>query len=111
MPTVETAGYVNHFLKVCQMIDEFSQHYAENYHPSWLNVFNEFMSSWLSKFCPGFPLKPHPFGNEYHLIANGDDGKPLMWCVKLIKGKDCPKKANGSWAFPLELLVVEFQGR
>ena len=51
------------------------------------------------KYCPGFmcvPRKPHPFGNEYHLIADGDDGKPVMWWVKLIKGKDQQKKTNGS---------------
>ena len=46
------------------------------------------------------PRKPHPFGNEYHTIADGDDGKPIMWRIKLQEGKDRPKKADGSWAFP-----------
>jgi hypothetical protein len=46
------------------------------------------------------PRKPHPFGNEYHTIADGDDGKPIMWRMKIVEGKDHPKKADGTWAFP-----------
>ena len=45
------------------------------------------------------PCKPHPFGNEYHLIADGDNGKAIMWRVKIMEGKDWPKKADGTWAF------------
>ena len=53
------------------------------------------------------PRKPHPFGNEYHSIAdgvteNGLEGKPIMWRMKLQEGKDRPKKPNESWAFPSE---------
>ena len=49
------------------------------------------------------PRKPHPFGNEYHTIADGDDGKPIMFRIKLVEGKDRQKKkADGSWAFPSE---------
>ncbi len=63
------------------------------------------MNSWLNKFCPGFtvcPQKPWPFGNEYHSIADGDENghNPIMWRVRLVKGKDRPKLANGRWAFP-----------
>ena len=66
------------------MIDAFSnQLYADNYVPSWLNILNESMSSWLSKFCPGFMCvirKPYLLGNKYcYLIADGNDGKPIMW--------------------------------
>ena len=51
--------------------------------------------------------KPHPFGNEYHSIADGVtekglEGKPIMWRVKLQEGKDRPKKPDGSWEFPSE---------
>ena len=51
------------------------------------------------------PRKPHPFGNEYHNIADGFmekvlEGKPIMWRVKLQEGKDRPKKPDGSWALP-----------
>ncbi len=44
--------------------------------------------------------KPHLFGNEYHSIVDGDDGKPIMWRTKIVEGKDFLKKANGTWAFP-----------
>ncbi|KAL3809499.1 hypothetical protein ACHAXA_009735 [Cyclostephanos tholiformis] len=105
MPTVERDGYEDRFHEVRKMIDEFNNHYAHSYHPSWLNCLDESMSSWLNKFCPGFmcvPRKPHPFGNEYHSIADGDDGKSIMWRVKLVEGKDRPKKAGGQWVFPTE---------
>ena len=85
------------------MIDAFNQHYAEEYIPSWLNCLDESMNSWLDKFCPGFmsvPRKPHPLGNEYHSIADGDYGKPVIWRIKLQEGKDHPKDATGKCAFP-----------
>ncbi len=105
-PTVASDGFVDRFHEVRQMLDAFNDHYDRNYVASWLSCLDESMSSWLSMFCPGFfmavPCKPHPFGNEYHSIANGDDGKPIMFRINLVKGKDCSKKADGSWAFPLE---------
>jgi hypothetical protein len=61
------------------------------------------MNTWLNKFCPGFmtlPRKPHPFGNEYHSITEGNGRKLITWRIKIVKGKDRLKKANGTWAFP-----------
>jgi hypothetical protein len=87
------------------MLDAFNNHMDESYIPLWLNCLDKSMNSWLNEFCPGFmcvPWKPHPFGNKYHSIANGDKGKPIMWRVKLVKGKDRLKKVNGSQAFLLE---------
>ncbi len=54
------------------------------------------------------PRKPHPQGNDYHSIADADnDGtKPIMWCVKLVKGKDRPKKANARTIFDQEEEVL-----
>ena len=46
------------------------------------------------------PRKPHSFGNEYHSIASRDGGKPIMWRVKIVEGKDRMKKSDGTWAFP-----------
>jgi len=91
------------------MLDAFNEHYEEGYTPSWLNYLNESMNSYLDKHCPGFmsvPRKPHPLGNEYHSIGDGDDGKPIMWRIKLQEGKDRPKDAAGKWAFP-----SEFEGK
>jgi hypothetical protein len=104
-PTVTSNGFMDWFNKVRQMLDAFNDHYNQNYVASWISCLDESMSSWLSKFCPSFmcvPCKPHPFGNEYHTIANREGGKPIMFWIKLVKGKDRPKKANGSWAFPSE---------
>ena len=42
------------------------------------------------------PWKPHPFGNEYHSICDGDlavgKGNPIMVHVELQEGKDCPSE-------------------
>ncbi len=94
--------FEDHFHEVCEMIDAFNAHYTDGYRPSWLSCIDESMNVWLNKFCPGLltcPHKPHPFGNEYHSIADGDDGKFIMWRVKLVEGKDRPKLPNGQFAF------------
>lgn len=104
-PTVASDGFVDRFHEVREMLDAFNDHYDRNYIASWISCLDESMSSWLSKYCPGFmvvPRKPHPFGNEYHTIADGDRGHPIMFQIKLVEGKDRPKKADGSWAFPSE---------
>jgi hypothetical protein len=61
------------------------------------------MNVWLNKFCPGFMSllhKPHPFGNEYHSIADSDKGHFIMWRIRLVEGKYRPKLPNGQFAFP-----------
>ena len=68
------------------MINAFNDNYEEKYIPLWLSCLDESMNSWLDKFCPGFvtvPHKPHPLGNEYHIISDGDAGKPIMWRIKI----------------------------
>ena len=85
------------------MVNAYNDHYGENYIPSWLSCLDKSMKSWLDKFCPGFmavPCKPHPLGNEYHSIADGDAGKPIMWRIKIQEGKDRTKDETGKWAFP-----------
>jgi hypothetical protein len=97
--------FVNKFHDMRQLTDAFNDHKSDAYTPSWLNCLDESMNTWLNKYCPGFvvvPRKPHPFGNEYHTIANCDKGCPIMWRVLLREGKDRPKLANGQWAFPLK---------
>ncbi|KAL7447907.1 hypothetical protein ACHAXS_000102 [Conticribra weissflogii] len=67
------------------------------------------MNLWMDKYCPSFmcvPHKPHPFGNEYHFIADGDQGRAILWRVELVEGKDWPKLANGAWEFPCKYEVV-----
>ena len=85
------------------MINNFNEHYLENYTPYWLSCLDDSMNYFLDKFFPGFISvlrKPHPLGNEYHSIADGDEGNTVMYWIKIQKGKDRPKYANGKWAFP-----------
>jgi hypothetical protein len=73
--------FIDLFHEVRQMIDAFNEHYESEYSPSWLSCIDESMNVWLNKFCPGFmslPRKPHPFGNEYHSIADGDKGHFIL---------------------------------
>jgi hypothetical protein len=98
-------NFVNKFHDVRQLLAAFNEHYEENYIPSYINCLDESMCTWFNKYAPGFMVvtrKPHPFGNEYHSICDGDNGAPIMWRVKLQEGKDRPKKSDGSWAFPEE---------
>ena len=46
------------------------------------------------------PCKPHPLGNDYHIISDGDEGYPVMYQINIQEGKDLPKYANGKWVFP-----------
>ncbi len=101
----EAPDFEDKFHEVRKMLLLFNSHYEQNYIPSWLSCLDESMNSWLDKYCPGFMCvrrKPHPFGNEYHTICDGDGGRPILWRAELVEGKDRPKKANGEWAFPCE---------
>ena len=101
----DSPNFLDRFHDVRQMIDAWNEHMLTEYCPSWMSCGDESMNSWMDATCPGFmcvPRKPHPFGNEYHSIADGDGGKPIMWKVKLQEGKDRPKKPDGTWAFPSE---------
>ena len=60
------------------------------------------MNSFLEKLLPEFmsvPRKTHHLGNYYHSIADGDEGNPVMYRIKIQKWKDRPKDANGKWDF------------
>ena len=46
------------------------------------------------------PRKPHPLGNEYHRIADGDEVYPVMYQIKIQEGKCRPKDVNGKWTLP-----------
>ncbi len=66
-----------------------------NYISGWISCINESMRVWLDQFYPGWmcgPQKPHPFGNEYHKLCDGDlkCGAPIMFQAELVEGKDCP---------------------
>ncbi|KAL7468866.1 hypothetical protein ACHAXS_012884 [Conticribra weissflogii] len=87
-------NFEDKFFDVRQIINAFNMHYESNYNPSWLNCLDESMSSWLNQHCPGFmyvPCKPHPSRKKYHSIADRDQGKPILWQVKLQEGKTAQK--------------------
>jgi hypothetical protein len=54
------------------------------------------------------PRKPHPSGNEYHSIADGDGGKPIIWRIRIGEGKDQPRKLDDTFAFPMKWVKKEF---
>ena len=85
------------FFLMRQLQESFNFYYEKNYLPSWLSCLDESMSPWSNIYTPGYmfvPRKPHPFGNEYHTVTDGDQGKPIMWRAKIQEGKDRPM--NGS---------------
>ena len=89
--------FIDWFYVVHQMIDAFNKHYSSEYFPSWLSCLAKSMNVWMNKFFPGFmplPRKPHPFGNKYHLIANRNKGRCIMWRVCIVGGKDWTKLPN-----------------
>ena len=89
----EAPAFLDRFYPMRQLQDCFNDHYEQQYSPSWLSCLDESISPWTNKYCPGYmfvPRKPHPFGNEYHTIADGDQGKAIMWRAKVQEGKDKP---------------------
>ncbi|KAL7449250.1 hypothetical protein ACHAXS_000194 [Conticribra weissflogii] len=91
-------SFEDKFHGICQMLLLFNKQYEDSYSLSWMNCLDESISSWLNQHCPGFmyiPCKPHPRGNKYHLIADRDQGKSIMWQVKLQEGKHHPRLTFG----------------
>ncbi len=75
--------YVDKFHPMQELQKAFNEHYqCKNL--GWWNCLDESMSVWYNEFCPGFvyvPQKPHPIGNEYHTICDGElDGhsRPIL---------------------------------
>ena len=83
-------SYKDRFWEVRVMIDMWNENMKEKFSPSWVSCLDESMSIWFNKWtCPGWmfvPRKPHPFGNEYHLVCCGKTG--VMWAIELVEGKD-----------------------
>ena len=100
-----STSFLDRFHDVRQMINNFNEHYLENYTHSWLSCLDESMNSFLDRFWPGFisvTRKPHPLGNEYRIISDEYERNPVMYQIKIQEGKDRPKDANGKWEFPLK---------
>ena len=75
------------------MWDYFNEHYDEEYIPSYLSTLDESVAVWLDQYGPGFmfmPRKPHPFGNEYHTIADVETTMIHVYRMECVEGKDRP---------------------
>ena len=99
-----TPPFNDGFFIMQQLQEEFNLHYKQNYFPLWLSCLDELMSPWFKIYAPGYmfvPQMPHPFGNKFHTITDGDQGKPIMWQAKIQEENDRPM--NGSRPFyPLQ---------
>ena len=57
--------------------------------PGWISCLDESMIIWKNKFGPVWvvlPRKPHPFGNEWHIICCAKS--VMVFLVDLVEGKD-----------------------
>jgi len=93
----EAPNFEDKLHEVRKMLLFFNSHYEQNYSPAWLSCLDESMNEWMNKFSPGFmhvPRKPHPFGNEYHTVCDGDEtqGNPILWRLEIQEGKDRPRQ-------------------
>jgi len=90
--TNETADYSDPFLAVRKLIDAWNANMDDKFTPGYLSCLDESMVEWLNRLtCPGFmwvQRKPHPYGNEYHTIA--DAASKIIYRVELMEGKDAP---------------------
>ena len=89
-------AFRDRFWEVREMMKAWKDNMAAVFIPSRIVCLDESMSVWYNKFCPGFmcvPRKPHPFGNEYHTICDGElDGhsSPILWHAEIQEEKDRP---------------------
>ena len=80
--------------EIRQMLNAFNDLMTRIFVPSCVVCLDESMSPWTNQFtCPAFvfcPRKPHPKGNEYHTIADGQSG--ILYRLEMVEGKDEPKE-------------------
>ena len=88
---------VDKFWEVRELINTWNTNMFKHYIPSWICCLDESVSIWNNQWtCPEWifiPCKPHPFGNEYHTIADGLTN--ILFWVEIVQGKDAPN-------FPVE---------
>ncbi|KAL7473681.1 hypothetical protein ACHAXS_014180 [Conticribra weissflogii] len=58
--------------------------------------------SFTNRKTPTFLDKFHDIRQMLHSIADGDQGKPILWRIKLQEGKDRPKDNHNTPQFPSE---------
>ena len=91
--TKEKPRYNDKVFEVRSMLHAFNDLMDSIFTSGSIVCLDESMSPWTSMYtCPAFvycPRKPHPRGNEYHTIADGECG--IMFRIELVEGKDEPR--------------------
>ena len=86
--------YRDKFFQVRELLEAFNARMRHIFIPRWISCLDESMSIWTNRWtCPGWifcPRKPHPYGNEYHTICDGQSG--IMYAVEIVEGKDRPRE-------------------
>lgn len=64
--------YVDRFHEVREVNQSWNQNMMDIFLASWISFLDESMMVWFNKYAPVFIVvhyKPHPLGNEWHIIA------------------------------------------
>ena len=70
--TNKEVPYEDDFFQMRQLEESWNQNMAQQFLPSWINVLDDSMMEWFNKWAPGFMCvgrKPHPFGNDWHILC------------------------------------------
>ena len=90
--TDQASNYEDGFYLMRQWEEAWNKNMEDEFSPSWVSVLDESMMEWLKKYCPGFMCvgcKPHPFGNERHIISCALTS--ILFRDLIVEGKDRPK--------------------
>ena len=70
---------------------------AEILNPSWVSCLKNSVRIYFNRWtCAGrmfVQRKPHPFGENYHIIDCGKSG--ILYNMVIVEGKDHPKELPG----------------
>ena len=85
-------AFRDHFWEICEILKAWNANMMEQFTPSWVSCFDEYMSTWTNKYsCHRWmlvPCKPWPFGDEYHMVCGSLSG--ILWQMEIVEGKDDP---------------------
>lgn len=91
---VPPPSFQDRFHPIRELIAAFNKNMEDVFTPGWISCLDESMSIWFNRWsCPGWmfvPRKPHPFGNEYHTLCDGQWG--VLYHMELVEGKHRPKE-------------------
>ena len=72
------------------MQEGWNKNMAAHFEPPWSNVLDESIQECINRYnCPGWmfvPCKPHPFGDNYHIILCAK--YKVIYNIEIVEGKD-----------------------